>query len=194
MHFMEPLLLDQTVNGRTSPPWGLESDLACPNGTYPVQGIERYIAISVETPAQWHALRSLAPLDAFSDSRYDGVDARCEVKDAIDRAIAKWTADFDRFELERRLGTAGVPASVVARPSDMQMDEQLKSRGFFLILDHPEMGPSHYDAFATKFSAMKAMPHRRAPCLAEHTHYVLSELLKMPEEEIAGYAAVDVLR
>ncbi len=49
IHFIEPLVLDQTVNGRTAGPPGLDSPYACPNGVYPTAGTERYVALSVET-------------------------------------------------------------------------------------------------------------------------------------------------
>lgn len=193
MHFIEPLLLDQTVNGRTAVATGLTSDLACPNGVYPVQGIERYIAISVESSAQWRALCSVAPLAEFSDARYDHLHCRREIDTALDARLAQWTAGYDRFELERLLAQAGVPAAVVARPSDMQVDPQLRSRGFFLTLDHAEMGPSHYDGLATHFSAKRQMLHRPAPCLGADTTYVLEQLLGLTQQEIAAHAAAGVL-
>ena len=193
MHLIEPLLLDQAVNGRTAPAYGLESDMACPNGVYPVKGIERYVAISVETPAQWRALCSVAPLQDYADERYTRLECRREIKEMLDARIAQWTASYERFELERLLATAGVPAAVIARPTDLQLDEQLKSRGFFLTLDHPEMGPSHYDGFATHFSAKREMLHKPAPCLGADTAYVLAELIGLTQAQIADYASSGVL-
>jgi crotonobetainyl-CoA:carnitine CoA-transferase CaiB-like acyl-CoA transferase len=193
MHFIEPLLLDQTVNGRTASAAGLASDLACPNGVYPVDGRERYIAISVETPQQWRALRSLAPLADFADERYDRLECRRKISNILDACIARWTDSYDRFELERLLASTGVPAAVVARPTDLQLDPQLRSRGFFLTLDHAEMGPSHYDGLATHFSAKREMLHKPAPCLGADTAYVLEHLLGLSQQEIARYAAKDVL-
>ena len=193
MHFIEPLLLDQTFNGRTAAAVGLASDLACPNGVYPVRGIERYIAISVESAAQWRTLCTLAPLAEFTDARYDHLQCRREIETLVDARLTPWTAAYDRFELERLLAAAGIPAAVVARPTDLQMDLQLKSRGFFLTLDHAEMGPSHYDGFATHFSAKREMLHKPAPCLGADTAYVLEQLLGLTPNEIADYAAAGVL-
>ena len=193
MHCIEPLLLDQSVNGRTAPPAGLTSDVACPNGTYPVEGTKRYIAISVETAEQWRMLRSMATLGDFADPKYDDIANRRAVNEQIDAQIAKWTAGFDRFDLERKLCTAGIPAAVVTRPSDMQMDEQFKARGFFLTLDHPEMGPSHYDGLATHFSAKREMLHLPAPLLGQHTEYVMHDLLGLSDDAIAAYAATGAL-
>jgi benzylsuccinate CoA-transferase BbsF subunit len=181
------------VNGRTADAAGLASDVACPNGVYPVQGIQRYIAISVETAAQWRALCGIAPLAEFTDARFDQLRCRREIGMDLDARLAQWTASYDRFELERLLAEAGVPVAVVARPTDLQLDEQLKSRGFFLTLDHAEMGPSHYDGLATHFSAKRQMLHKPAPCLGADTTYVLETLLGLTQKELADYAAAGVL-
>jgi benzylsuccinate CoA-transferase BbsF subunit len=188
MHFIEPLLLDQTVNGRTAPAAGLTSMTACPNGVYPAAGVERYVAISVETVQQWRALLSLVPLEQFRDPRYDSLNARRSAEQQIDAAIANLTVALSAGEVERRLVEAGVPASVVQRPSDLIRDEQLHSRGFFVTLPHPETGPSAYDGLVTHFSAKKEMLHKAAPCLGEDTHYVMSSLLGLAEDEVARYA------
>ena len=61
IHFLEPMLLDYAVNGRNAGLAGHESDRAKPNGVFAAAGHERYVAISVETDAQWQALRGLPP-------------------------------------------------------------------------------------------------------------------------------------
>ncbi|HLF71597.1 MAG TPA: CoA transferase, partial [Dehalococcoidia bacterium] len=192
LHFIEPLLLDETVNGRTATAQGLDSPTACPHGVYATHGSERYIAIAVETPAQWRALRSLTPLDAFADARYDAFEARYASRDAIDAALSAWTAEHEPFELEARLIEAGVPASVVQRMTDLHDDPQLAARGFFVPLRHSEVGELPYDGLITRFSAKQRMLHKASPCLGEDTDYVLRELLGLTPDEIADYAAQDV--
>jgi benzylsuccinate CoA-transferase BbsF subunit len=93
----------------------------------------------------------------------------------------------------RLLAGAGVPAAVVARPTDLQLDQQVKSRGFFLTHDHAEMRPSHYDGLATHFSAKRHMLHKPAPCLGADTAYDLERLLGVTQKEMADYAAAGVL-
>ena len=43
--------------------------------------VERFVTLSVETPAQWAALRAVAPLDAFDHDRFASLaeaDAICQ--------------------------------------------------------------------------------------------------------------------
>jgi crotonobetainyl-CoA:carnitine CoA-transferase CaiB-like acyl-CoA transferase len=192
-HFVEPLLLDAAVNGRVAGPAGHDSARACPHGVYPTDGVERYIAIAVETAAQWHALRSIAPLGGFADPALDTLDARRRCRDQIDAALRAWTRGQEPWNLARRLQEAGVPAFVVQRPSDLYHDPQLAHRGFFVTLEHSVMGPTPYDGPVTHFSETPALLRRAAPCLGEHTTEVLTGLLGLTPAEVAEHAAAGAL-
>ncbi len=189
IHFMEPLLLDYTVNGRIAPAAGHDSLYAAPHGVYPAAGDERWIAIAVETADQWRALRSLAPLDAFADSALDALDARFGQHAAIDEVLRVWTADQDGFELAGQLRACGVPASVVLWPSDLYDDRQLKHREFFVELEHSVMGSTPYDGLVTRFSETPGRLRKAAPALGEDTDHVLRDILALPDDEIAQLAA-----
>ncbi len=192
IHFLEPLVLDDTVNGRAAAAAGHESPLACPHGVYAAAGVERYVAIAVEMPAQWDALRAAAGLEACAPAGASLAD-RIAARDAINAALGGWCATQDARAIEERLAVAGVPASVCQRPSDLYRDPQLAARGFFVTLDHPEMGPTPYDGLVTHFSAKREMLHGPAPLLGQHTHQVLSRFLGMSDAEIANLAAAGVL-
>lgn len=188
IRFIEPLILDEVVNGVTAGPVGMDSPTACPHGVYPAAGIERYVAIAVEDEAQWLALCSVAPLGEFRSRRFRSYETRHPVRDRIDTALANWTSGIDARDLEARLTAAGVPASAVQRPSDLYRDPQLQERGFFVTLDHQEMGPTPYDGLATRFSAKPVMLQRAAPILGQDNEFVLRELLGLPPDEIAALA------
>jgi benzylsuccinate CoA-transferase BbsF subunit len=192
MHFLEPLVLDQTVNGRTALPAGLDSAWCCPHGVYAARGSSRYVALSCETPPQWRGLLSVAPLDAFAGVEYDDLSARMAVRDQLDATIGEWAAGFEPFELESLLAEAGVPASVVMRMTDLHKDAQLAERGYFVSLKHSEVGVIPYEGLVTRFSAKREMLHKAAPCLGEDTHYVMSHILGLSDDEIADLAAKEV--
>jgi crotonobetainyl-CoA:carnitine CoA-transferase CaiB-like acyl-CoA transferase len=142
------------------------------------------VAIAIETPEQWRALKAVAPLDAFRSAEFDSADARFHVRDAIDDVLRTWCAGQDAFELSRYLKDLGVPASTVLYPTDLYEDPQLTHRGFFPIMNHSVMGPTPYDGLMTKFSDAPAGPHTAGPALGEHTDYVLRDILHVDEEEI----------
>ncbi|MEX2032442.1 MAG: CoA transferase, partial [Dehalococcoidia bacterium] len=193
IRFIEPLILDALVNGRTAEPAGMASAVACPHGVYRAAGTERFIAISAETAPEWRALLGVAPLDRFATPEFDALDVRQSRGAEIEAALAAWVRGQDAFALEGQLVAAGVPAAAVLRMSDLHRDAQLEHRGFFVPLEHSVMGRVPYDGLATRFSAKQTMLHRAAPALGEHTAFVLRELVGMDASEIASYAAADAL-
>ena len=188
IHFAAPLVLDYAANGRVAGAAGHDSMTDAPNGVYACRGIERYIAISCATTAQWHALRSTAGLEGFDGPKYETYEGRQADRASIDAALAAWCADQDGHELAARLTDAGVPASAVLRATDLYEDAQLAHRGFFVTLDHPAMGPTPYDGLATQYSGSPGRLSKAAPMFGEDTHYVLTEFLGRSPEEIARYA------
>ncbi|MEO8539840.1 MAG: CoA transferase [bacterium] len=192
IHFIEPLVLDYTVNGRVAPPAGHESLYASPYGVYRTRGDEEYIAISCETAAHWRALRAVAPLEAFSGPDFDRLETRLAHDSEIDAVLDGWCAGFDDQELAETLKRAGVPAAALLRPSELYDDAQLAHREFFKWLNHSVMGPTPYDGPATLFSATPP-EYFAAPCLGEHTEKVLSEILGLSDAEIIAYAEAGAL-
>lgn len=193
IHFIEPLLLDYLVNGKVAGPVGYGSPTACPHGVYRTAGHHRYLALAVERPEQWDALRSVMPLVEFASPELRELEERRARRDEIDARIASFCADRDAFLLADRLRAAGVPAYAVLRPSDLYRDPQLAHRGFFQTLAHTTMGPTPYDGPVTRFSRTPARLRSAGPTIGEHTYPVLRDLLGLSEDEISNYAASGAL-
>jgi crotonobetainyl-CoA:carnitine CoA-transferase CaiB-like acyl-CoA transferase len=160
---------------------------------YATAGVERYIAIAVETPEQWRALRSVAPLASFEGAQFEALEARQAVGAEIDSTLRDWLASRSGREVETELVAAGVPAAVCQRMSELHEDPQLAARGFFQVLPHSASGTVTHDGLATHFSAKREMLHSSAPLLGEHTEQVLREILGCDAEAIAEYAAAGAL-
>lgn len=193
IRFIEPLILDESVNGVTAIRAGVCSPTAGPHNVYDLGGNRRYLAIAVETDQQWSALKAVAgpALDAFADDL--DLHERQAQAAAIDAALAAWVAGADGADLEARLAEAGVPAARAAKPAQVAHDPQLEHRGFFVDLDHTAMGRCAYEAPATVFSAKPTALHRAAPCLGEHTDVVLSHLLGYGDDDIARFREAGAL-
>ncbi len=193
MNFVAPLLLDYFRNGREATAAGHDCLYACPHAVFKAAGVERYVALAVETPSQWAALKAVAPLERWAGPELAELEARLAAKSTIEDALREWCLPQDAFTLADRLAAAGVPASVVERPSDLYNDPQLAHRGFFVTLEHGEMGPTPYDGLATHFSATPGRLWKAAPCLGEDTHHVLADILGVSDDEIALAAAAGAL-
>ena len=76
---------------------------------------------------------------------------------------------------------------------DLFSDPQIKHRGHFVFLDHPEIGHHAIDGNPFTLSESPAKYHRPAPLLGQHTAYVLRELLGISDAEIKALEAEGVL-
>ncbi len=178
IHFLEPMVLDYAVNGRIAGLAGHASSRALPNGVFATIEHERYVALSVESEAQWQALRGLVPALA---SRGDAAP------------LAAWLRTQEPFPCAERLRRAGVPAYVVLRAPDLHQDPQLLHRQFFVPLDHPRVGPALYDGPVTLFSGTPAVLRNSGPAVGHDTFDVMTRILGYGEDEVAELAAASVL-
>lgn len=191
-----PAVLDFTVNGRDGMPNGNRSRSAAPQGVYPCAGEDRWIALSVTGDTQWLALvDTLGAPHLLQDRRFSTTTRRHRAHDDLDAEITSYTEILDATTLARMLQHRGVPAGVVQTFQDLlDNDEQLRHRGHFAVLDHPEMGPSIYNSPPFRLSGVDEQTMRTpAPLLGEHTRNVLSELLGLCDSEIDRLVAEDVL-
>lgn len=184
LYLLAPIIMDEIVNGKTAVRPGMDSIYACPQGTYPTEGTERYIAIAIEKADQWQSLRSLAPLTSFADPKFDSMDERRAVRDEINACLANWTSEQDPWKLEKLLIEADIPASVVQRPVDVFNDPQIDARQLKQTLTQKETGDVVHFGFCTRFSAKEQMVRTAPPSLGEHNDHVLRDLLQLPDDEI----------
>jgi crotonobetainyl-CoA:carnitine CoA-transferase CaiB-like acyl-CoA transferase len=178
IQFLAPMLLDYGVNGRSAGLAGHATERAKPNGVFPTTEHERYVALSVETEAQW---RALAGLVRGLASRED------------EATLAAWLRTQEPFACAEALRRAGVPAYVVLRAPDLHHDRQLLQREFFTQLDHPRVGPALYDGPVTLFSETPARITCAGPAVGHDTFDVMTRILGYGEEQVAELAAAGVL-
>jgi benzylsuccinate CoA-transferase BbsF subunit len=194
IHFLEPLVLDYTVNGRIAGLAGMSSERACPHGVFRAAGDERYVAIAVETNAEWHALRSLVPgLAPFAGAEWDDLAARIGAKESVEAPLAAWCREQEPFACASLLREAGIPAYVSLRATDLHGDPQLSARGFFVELDHPRVGKAFYDGPVTLFSATPARITCAGPAVGHDSFEVMTRILGYDEDAVAELAAAGVL-
>ena len=83
-----------------------------------------------------------------------------------------------------RLQNTGIAAGVVQNAQDLlEKDPQLRHRGFFQLLKHPDMGMVYHMGWPVNLSRT---PYQLtcAPLLGEHTEMVCRDILKLSEDEI----------
>jgi len=200
---LETGILDYTVNGRILEKDGNRLPYAAPHGCYrcknrnatridsapdepPVPAhSDRWCVVTVFTDKQWKAFCEVMGNPAWTTGgKFASLQARKANEDELDRLVEEWTIRQHPEDVMMLMQQAGVPAGVVQNGEDViANDRHLKSRGYYVYLDHSETGRSAYDSFAYKLSATPGKLTRPAPRLGEHTEYVCKEILGMDDEE-----------
>ena len=190
-----PAVLDFTVNGRIQQPQGNRAEYAAPHGVYPCRGEDRWIALSVVTDQQWRdLLDELGATELGKDERFGTLAGRHRDHAALDVALAASTRGQSDSGLMTRLQRRGVPAAAVQNYQDLvDSDPQLRHRGQFALLDHPEMGPSVYNSPPFTLSGAGPVMREPAPLLGQHTRQVCAELLGLDDPAIDELIAAGVL-
>ncbi|MCC6532609.1 MAG: CoA transferase [Burkholderiales bacterium] len=191
-----PALLDAAVNGHTQTRSGNAHECFAPHGVYPCKGNDRWIAIGVETDAQWQALiEVLGAPEVLGQPRWRSPLGRLHERGQLDELIGASTRAWDSDQLMRALQARAVPCGAVRDAHDvLHRDEQLAHRKHWIRLEHPEMGETIYNSEAFRFSDALVGPLRAAPRLGEHTLDICTSLLGMPVEEVERLAQQGVLK
>ncbi|MEO0493760.1 MAG: CoA transferase [Actinomycetota bacterium] len=190
VHHLGPLVSEYAATGRLLERPGTASEAGAPSGVFRAAGSERYLAVSAITDSHWTGLISVVE----SMRAFDHLDraARLTARPEIESAFAEWLADQDPFETQAALLSAGCPAYVSLRATDLIRDPQLAHRGFFTPLEHRVID-ARFDGPVSHFSATPHAPWRAGPTIGEHNEQILQDLLGFTDDEITALAIADVL-
>lgn len=195
-----PAVLDFTVNGRSwlregMPPgnraWGTA---IAPHNTYRCAGEDRWVAIAVRSDAEWEALRRAMGEPAWAgDARFATNEGRLAHEDELDAGIAAWTRERDAYAVMGVLQAAGVPAGVCQTAGDrVERDPQLRARGWWMTMPHPELGEAWFDGIAPRLERTPGRNRSASPMMGEHTEAVMREVVGMTAEEFAELEGLGV--
>jgi benzylsuccinate CoA-transferase BbsF subunit len=178
-------VMDFQSNGRIATRQGNQRTDIAPSGVYPTRGLDRWIAISIRTDAEWEELVNVLQSDNLAGSRWECARARLLAQDEIDRALSLATERLDGYGLMLALQSHGVCCGVVQNAADLvDNDPQLAHRNHWRYLDHTEMGESLYNGPPFAFASGTIGPRFAAPLLGEHTIQVVGGELGKSDEEI----------
>lgn len=191
-------IMDYSLNGRVQRAIGNRDIHGCyPCGVYPARSPgtpethgDHWIALHVETDAQWRGLAAaLGNPEWAADPRYATNAGRAELAAELDARIAAATAQFDDYDLMRRLQAVGVAAAPVLEASRTFDDPHLRARGFFREQTVEGAGTHEYVGPLWKFGTTPVEFRQPPVCFGEHNDYVYRELLGLSEQEIGTLEA-----
>jgi crotonobetainyl-CoA:carnitine CoA-transferase CaiB-like acyl-CoA transferase len=139
---------------------------------FPVQGEDRWVAITLADAAQEALLMERAGGDA----------------------IATWTARFEGPALVKLLQGLGIAAGEVQDIEDLlEHDTTLRERGALAMLDHPHLGAFGHVRTPISFSLERIQPYR-APMMGEHGREVALSIARLDEAQFAALQEAGVFK
>ena len=186
-------ILDYSVNGRTAERIGNQDALMSPHGCYPCKGDDKWITVAVSTDEQWHAFCEVLDRPQWlKDDRFTDSLSRWNYRDALDSLLPKATVRHDQYTLMAALQAKGVPAGAVLDGKGLLFDPHLKERGFYEVAAHESsacMPPLPYTSRPWRFTRTPGRLRSAAPTLGQHNHFVLSEIMGTPAEQVEAMEA-----
>jgi benzylsuccinate CoA-transferase BbsE subunit len=125
---------------------------------------------------------------------WDDVIYRAAHAEHLFDVLDDWVKDYRRDELLERAQTLRLPYATVRPPEALFDDEQLAARGYFVEVEHPELGREfRYPGAPYLFHSSPWRVYRRPPLLGEHTNEVLRDELGLDSPELAALAAEGII-
>ena len=175
---LAPLYLEFLAGGREWTAGPNEVPGSHFSGVLRCLGADAWVAVELEDADDW------AVMCAFlerPDLELPGTGPTPELRESLRQALEEWAGKVSAFQATLTLQKAGLAAGAVQDSEDLWRDAQLRSRGAFVEVCHPDLGCIEYpDAPSRSLGGVKS----RGPRLGEHTASVLGEWLACGEEEL----------
>jgi benzylsuccinate CoA-transferase BbsF subunit len=187
---MAPIYLDALNNGRDTPPAHNDVPGSLFTGVFASRGHDRWLAIELEDVDDWTSLCTV--LDR-GDLRIEHERDADGARGALSDAVAAWAAERSPHTAAHVLQRAGLAAAPVSDTEDIVRDPQLRTRGAFVELAQPDIGPLEYAESPYRMTKTPGRARRAGPRLGEHTDEVLREWLGVDDAELTALERADAI-
>ena len=148
-----------------------------PQGVYAGAGAEQWLAISVVTDVQWHALAAYTGIPGWDDLGLATSAGRWERRHQLDDDLSAWAAARDVAATAEQLVVLGVPAARVVDQRFVHEHPQIAARGYFEDIDHPVHGLIPIPVLPFRYGRVSRWSHQAPPTVGQHNDEVLEKEL-----------------
>jgi crotonobetainyl-CoA:carnitine CoA-transferase CaiB-like acyl-CoA transferase len=150
------------------------------------------------TLGDWTSLLEWVAADAKAQDltapEWQDVIYRAEHAEHLFDVLDHWVKDYRRDELLERAQMLRLPYATVRSPEALFDDEQLQARGYFVAVEHPELGRTfRYPGSPYLFNGSPWQVYRRPPLVGEHTRDILQQELGLSSDSMMALAAGGII-
>jgi crotonobetainyl-CoA:carnitine CoA-transferase CaiB-like acyl-CoA transferase len=172
---------------------GNRLDASAPRNAYRTAD-DRWLAISSASPAiARRVYRAVDRPDLAEDPDYVDPVKRQERAQEVDDLVADWVRRRTLDEAMAVFERAEVTAAPVYDAEQLRADEHLRSRGTFVAMDDPDLGPMQVQAPIALLSETPARIDHLGRALGADNEAVYSGLLGLDHERVAELQAAGVI-
>jgi CoA:oxalate CoA-transferase len=163
-----------------------------PYNVYPTR--DGYVAIFTASERHWHSIaRVLGRDDLLANPDFASTPSRAARTEEIDALMEGWTRQRGKEEVLKTLTEAHVPCAPVRTTREVVYDPHLMERGTWVDVEHSRRGKTRVPISPIRLhGSAPATVDRVAPLLGQDTERVLSEVLSLSVDELAGLRAAGV--
>jgi len=187
-------LMEYAMNGTQPSRNGNRDPYMVPHGVFPCKGADRWVSIVVGNEEEWQRFcKAIGQPTLATDVRFATLAARKENEDALEQIVTTWTNELSPDEVTQRLQHAGVAAYPTLDGNDLLANPHVAARGYFVELEHAEVGKRRHLGIPWKMSRTPCEIRRPAPLFGQDTDYVLEKIIGLSSDEIAALRTKEVL-
>ena len=187
-------VMDYLMNGKEHGRQGNHDPEMSPHSVYPASGYDQWVAIAVSNDDEWRAMCKVAGHPEWiEDPRFADLKSRKKNEAELDSLISEWTKRESPYGIMHTLQEAGVSAAPVMSVFDLVASPHMLERGYFVDINHPEVGPRMTPGIPVKFSGMPKLNYYAAPTLGQHNDFVFKEIVGLDDETYSRLVADRVI-
>jgi CoA:oxalate CoA-transferase len=153
-----------------------------------------YAHLALYEEVQWDNLAKLmGNPDWTKEELFTNPDVRRQRSDEVNQRVAEWMREHTKYEIYHKGQRIGVPTGAYQTPEEIMNSEQLNSRGFFVELDHSEVGRIKYPTCPYRFSKTPWQGRWAAPLLGEHNEEIYYKRLRHSKGDMARWRGLGII-
>jgi crotonobetainyl-CoA:carnitine CoA-transferase CaiB-like acyl-CoA transferase len=153
-----------------------------------------YVVLTASQDNHWRGLvRAMGDPEWALDERYEREETRTKHALKLSERVRQWMQDQAKEEIFHRAQRSGTPLGAVYSPEELVNSPQLRARGFFARIDHPEAGEIEYPTAPYQLSKTPWAADRPAPLLGEHNEEIYVTLLGYTRQDMAKMRETGVI-